>query len=102
MPDNLYRNSNDEQKIRYLPALCSGQHIGALGLTEPGAGSDALGAMSTTADRQGDVFILNGRKMYITNGPVADVLLVYAKTAKDLGKRGFLPSSSKRNFLDFQ
>lgn len=99
--DNLYRNSNDEQKIRYLPALCSGQHIGALGLTEPGAGSDALGAMSTTADRQGDVFILNGRKMYITNGPVADVLLVYAKTAKDLGKKGISAFIVEKEFPGF-
>ena len=99
--DNLYRNSNDEQKIRYLHALCSGQHIGALGLTEPGAGSDALGAMSTTADRQGDVFILNGRKMYITNGPVADVLLVYAKTAKDLGKKGISAFIVEKEFPGF-
>ena len=99
--DNLFRNCNDEQKKKYLPALCSGQHIGALGLTEPGAGSDALGAMSTTADRRGDVFVLNGSKMYITNGPVADVLLVYAKTAKELGKNGISAFIVEKDFPGF-
>ncbi|MFN7123761.1 MAG: acyl-CoA dehydrogenase family protein [Hydrogenophaga sp.] len=85
---NIFRNANDEQRQRYVPGLCSGQLTGALGLTEPGAGSDALGAMATTATRDGDDYLLNGRKIYITNGPVADVLLVYAKTDKARGAKG--------------
>jgi isovaleryl-CoA dehydrogenase len=80
---NILRNANEAQKKKYLPGLCKGTLIGALGLTEPGAGSDALGSMRTTARREGGHYILNGRKMYITNGPVADVLLVYAKTDKE-------------------
>jgi len=86
--NNILRNGNDEQRRRYLPALCSGAHVGALGLTEPGAGSDALGSMRTTARRDGGHYVLNGAKLYITNGPVADVLLVYAKTDPDRGARG--------------
>jgi isovaleryl-CoA dehydrogenase len=85
---NIYRNANESLRKRYLPGLCSGKQVGALGLTEPGAGSDALGSMSTTATRDGDYFVLNGRKLYITNGPVADVLLIYAKTDKARGARG--------------
>ncbi|MFH1795176.1 MAG: acyl-CoA dehydrogenase family protein, partial [Pseudomonadota bacterium] len=86
--NNIYRNGNDAQRRKYLPDLCSGRKIGALGLTEPGAGSDALGSMRTTARRDGDHYVLNGSKIYITNGPVADVLLVYAKTDKDKGAKG--------------
>lgn len=86
--NNIYRNGNEEQRRKYLPALCSGKAVGALGLTEPGAGSDALGSMRTTARRDGDHYVLNGGKIYITNGPVADVLLVYAKTAPELGPKG--------------
>jgi isovaleryl-CoA dehydrogenase len=85
---NIFRNANDTLRQRYLPGLCSGKLIGALGLTEPGAGSDALGSMATTATPDGGDFLLNGRKIYITNGPVADVLLVYAKTDKNKGARG--------------
>jgi len=85
---NLLRNANDEQKARYVPRLASGQAVGALGLTEPGAGSDALGSMRTTAVLDGDHYVLNGNKLYITNGAVADVLLVYAKTDKSLGSQG--------------
>ena len=85
---NLYRNANETLRRRYLPGLCSGRSVGALGLTEPGAGSDALGSMATTARRDGDHWVLNGTKIYITNGPVADVLLVYAKTDRDTGARG--------------
>jgi len=86
--NNIYRNGNEEQRRRYLPDLCSGRKIGALGLTEPGAGSDAMGSMRTTARRDGDDYVLNGSKIYITNGPVADVLLVYAKTDRDKGAHG--------------
>ncbi len=85
---NILRNASEEQKAKYVPGLVSGKLIGALGLTEPGAGSDALGSMGTTARREGDEYVLNGRKIYITNGPVADVLLVYAKTDKDKGAQG--------------
>lgn len=86
--NNIYRNGNEEQRRRYLPDLCSGRKVGALGLTEPGAGSDALGSMRTTARRDGDHYVLNGSKIYITNGPVADVLLVYAKTDRERGAHG--------------
>ncbi|PKP85624.1 MAG: acyl-CoA dehydrogenase [Alphaproteobacteria bacterium HGW-Alphaproteobacteria-2] len=86
--NNIYRNGNEAQRRKYLPALCSGKAIGALGLTEPGAGSDALGSMRTTARRDGDHYVLNGQKLYITNGPVADILLVYAKTDREAGAHG--------------
>jgi isovaleryl-CoA dehydrogenase len=86
--NNIYRNGNEAQRRKYLPDLCAGRTIGALGLTEPGAGSDALGSMRTTARREGDYFVLNGSKIYITNGPVADVLLVYAKTDREKGAHG--------------
>lgn len=84
--NNLVRNASGEQQARILPKLLKG--IGALGLTEPGAGSDALGSMRTTARLEGDHYVLNGRKMFITNGPVADVLLVYAKTTPERGQHG--------------
>lgn len=99
---NILRNANEEQKQKYLPGLCSGKLIGALGLTEPGAGSDALGSMSTTATRDGSDYILNGRKLYITNGPVADVILVYAKTDKGKGAQGISAFIVEKNFPGFQ
>ncbi|MFZ4690462.1 MAG: acyl-CoA dehydrogenase family protein [Polymorphobacter sp.] len=86
--NNIARNASPELKRRYLPGLCNGSLVGALGLTEPGAGSDALGSMATTARREGDTYVLNGRKLYITNGPVADVVLMYAKTDKSAGHKG--------------
>lgn len=86
--NNILRNASPAQRQQFIPAMCSGHSIGALGLTEPGAGSDALGSMRTTARRDGDDYVLNGTKLYITNGPVADVLLVYAKTAPELGAKG--------------
>jgi isovaleryl-CoA dehydrogenase len=86
--NNIARNGSDEIRTRFLPRLCDGSAIGALALTEPGAGSDALGSMSTTARRDGDHYVLNGRKLYITNGPVADIVLVYAKTDKSQGAKG--------------
>jgi len=86
--NNLLRNGSSAQKAKYVPGLCSGKIVGALGLTEPGAGSDALGSMATTATRDGDDYILNGSKMFITNGPIADLVLVYAKTDKSLGAKG--------------
>lgn len=86
--NNIYRNGNDAQRKKYLPGLCDGSKIGALGLTEPGAGSDALGSMRTVAKRDGDHYVLNGSKIYITNGPVADIVLVYAKTDPAAGPKG--------------
>lgn len=99
--NNIYRNGNEAQRAKYLPDLCSGKKIGALGLTEPGAGSDALGSMRTTARRDGDHYVLNGSKIFITNGPVADVLLVYAKTDKEKGAHGisaFIVEKSMKGF----
>ena len=78
--DNIYRNSSQYIREKYIPGLCSGELIGALGLTEPGAGSDVLGSMRTSAVKDGDHYILNGSKTYITNGSIADIILVYTKT----------------------
>ena len=99
--NNIYANANDFLRSKYLPGLCSGEKIGALGLTEPGAGSDALGSMATTAKLEGDVYILNGRKMYITNGPVADTLLVYAKTEPEKGAHGITAFIVEKDFPGF-
>src|ERR1700732_3008392 len=86
--NNLHNNGSKLIRSKYLPKMCSGEWIGCLGLTEPGAGSDALGSMRTRAVRDGDHYVLNGGKMFITNGPVADVLLVYAKTDRAKDARG--------------
>ncbi|MBI4694724.1 MAG: acyl-CoA dehydrogenase family protein [Gammaproteobacteria bacterium] len=99
--NNIYRNSNEQLRRKYLPDLCSGRAIGALGLTEPGAGSDALGSMRTTAKRDGDYYYLNGRKIFITNGPVADVLLVYAKTTPEKGAHGISAFIVEKGFPGF-
>lgn len=85
--DNVARNGNDRQREAFLPRAVSGEAIGALALTEPGAGSDAV-SIRTRAERHPDGYLLNGTKQFITNGPVADVLLVYAKTAPERGSRG--------------
>jgi isovaleryl-CoA dehydrogenase len=86
--NNLYLNGDESIRERFLPRLCSGEWIGCLGLTEPGAGSDALGSMRTRAERDGDSYVVNGSKLYITNGPVADVCLFYAKTQPGDGSKG--------------
>lgn len=86
--NNIYRNANDDLRRKYLLGLCNGSLIGALGLTEPGAGSDALGSMRTTARKDGDHYVLNGSKIFITNGPIADIVLVYAKTSPEKGAKG--------------
>ena len=86
--NNIYRNGSEEIREQYLPNLCSGKGTGCLGLTEPGAGSDALGSMRTRAELDGDHYVINGSKLYITNGPVADVCLLYAKTQQDAGSKG--------------
>lgn len=85
---NLYANGNEDQRNKYLPRLCSGEWKGALAMSEPGAGSDVVGSMSCRAERKGDVWVANGNKMWITNGPEADVLIVYMRTAgKDAGSQ---------------
>jgi len=85
---NLYNNGSNAQKTKYLPKLCSGEWVGALAMSEPGAGSDVVGSMSCRAEQRGDVWIANGSKMWITNGPEAEVLVVYMRTApKDRGSR---------------
>jgi isovaleryl-CoA dehydrogenase len=78
---NIYHNGNDEQRRKYLPKLTGGEWVGALAMSEPGAGSDVVGSMSCRAELVGDVWVANGTKMWITNGPDADVLLVYMRTA---------------------
>ena len=84
---SIYLSGNDEQKQRYLSAMCAGHKLGAWALTEPGAGSDAA-HIRTSATRQGDDWVLNGSKMWITNGSFADVLVVFAATDRELGARG--------------
>jgi len=86
--NNIHKNGTEAQKSKYLPPMCTGEHIGALCLTEPNAGSDALGGMRTVARKSGDRYIINGTKMFITNGNIAHTLLVYAKTAPELGSHG--------------
>lgn len=80
-------NGTEEQKQQYLPALCSGEHVGALAMSEPNAGSDVV-SMRLRAERQGDEFVLNGNKMWITNGPDANVYVIYAKTDPEAGSKG--------------
>src|SRR5215470_4128290 len=85
--NQIRRTGTDEQRRRYLPKLISGEHVGALAMSEPGAGSD-VASMRTRAERRGDGFVLNGSKMWITNGPEAETLVVYAKTDPNAGPRG--------------
>jgi len=85
--NQIHRNGNLEQKKKYLPKLISGEHVGALAMSEPGAGSDVV-SMRLRADRKDDHYVLNGNKMWITNGPEADTLVVYAKTDARAGPRG--------------
>ncbi len=85
--NQIRRNGNEGQKRKYLPDLVSGKHVGALAMSEPGAGSDVV-SMRLRADKKGDRYILNGSKLWITNGHYADTLVVYAKTTPDAGSRG--------------
>jgi isovaleryl-CoA dehydrogenase len=98
--NQIARNANDEQKRRYLPKLLSGEHVGALAMSEPGAGSDVV-SMQLRAQKRGDRYVLDGRKMWITNGPEADVLVVYAKTDPDAGPRGISAFLIERGFRGF-
>jgi isovaleryl-CoA dehydrogenase len=102
--NQLSRNGSAAQKKKYLPQLISGAHVGALAMSEPGAGSDVV-SMRTRADKKGDRYILNGSKMWITNGPVADTLVVYAKTDRTAGARGitaFIIENSMKGFAPAQ
>ena len=98
--NQIRRNGNEAQKQQYLPKLISGEHIGALAMSEPGSGSDVV-SMRLRADRQGDRYILNGNKMWITNGPDADVLVVYAKTEPNAGPRGITAFLIEKGFKGF-
>jgi isovaleryl-CoA dehydrogenase len=98
--NQLRLNGNDAQRDRYLPKLVSGEHVGALAMSEPGAGSDVV-SMQLRAERRGDEYVLNGRKMWITNGPDADVLVVYAKTDPAAGARGISTFIIERGWPGF-
>jgi isovaleryl-CoA dehydrogenase len=98
--NQLRRWGSEPQKLKYLPRLISGEHLGALAMSEPGSGSDVMG-MRTRADLRGDRYILNGRKMWITNGPTADVLVVYVKGDPSLGNRGVTAMIVERGFKGF-
>src|ERR1700734_1275328 len=98
--NQIFRNGGEEQKRRYLPKLISGEHVGALAMSETGAGSDVV-SMRTRADRKGDCFVLNGSKMWITNGPLAVTLVVYAKTDRTAGARGITAFLIERGFAGF-
>jgi isovaleryl-CoA dehydrogenase len=98
--NQIRRNGNDEQKRRYLPGLISGQHVGALAMSESGSGSDVV-SMRLRAEKRGDRYVLNGTKMWITNGPHADTLVVYAKTDASAGPRGITAFLIEKNFKGF-
>ena len=98
--NQLRRNGTEPQKRRYLPELISGEHVGALAMSEPGAGSDVVG-MRTRAERRGDRYVLNGSKMWITNGPEAETLVVYAKTDPSAGARGISAFIIEKGFAGF-
>jgi isovaleryl-CoA dehydrogenase len=98
--NQIFRNGNDEQKRRYLPKLISGEHVGALAMSEPGSGSDVV-SMKLRAERKGDRYVLNGSKMWITNGPDADTLVVYAKTDMAAGPRGITAFLVEKGFKGF-
>jgi isovaleryl-CoA dehydrogenase len=98
--NQIHKNGTQEQKVKYLPKLCSGEHVGALAMSEPGAGSDVV-SMKLRADKKGDHYILNGNKMWITNGPDADTYVIYAKTTPDAGSKGITAFIVERDFPGF-
>ena len=98
--NQIRRNGNAEQKRKYLPKLVSGEHVGALAMSEPNAGSDVV-SMKLRADRKGDRYVLNGNKMWITNGPDAHLLVVYAKTDVEAGARGMTAFLIENGFKGF-
>ena len=95
--DNLYRNGTQEQRRKYLPPLCSGEKVGAMALTEPDVGSDAVG-IQMRANKEADHYLLNGTKTFITNGDIADATIVYTKTAPKKGARGITAFIVERGF----
>lgn len=99
--DNLRRNANDDQMAQYMPDLCAGRKIGGLAMTEPSAGSDVM-SMRLRAERKGDYYILNGTKIFITNGPTADLFIVYAKTSPEKGSHGISAFIVEKEFPGFQ
>jgi len=100
--DNLYRNGNEDQRSRFVPKLVSGEFKGALAMSEPGAGSDVVGSMRCMAERHGDVWVANGSKMWITNGPECDVAVVYMRTAgKEAGSRCMTAFLVESDFTGF-
>ncbi|AIB16749.1 hypothetical protein DK68_2021 [Brucella suis] len=98
--NQITRNGSPEQRAKYLPKLISGEHVGALAMSEPGAGSDVV-SMKLAAEKRGDRYVLNGNKMWITNGPDADVLVVYAKTDLSAGPRGISAFIIEKGFKGF-
>jgi len=98
--NQIHRNGSEPQKRRYLPRLISGQHVGALAMSEPDSGSDVV-SMRLRAEKHGDCYRLNGNKMWITNGPDADVLVVYARTDADAGSRGITALIVEKSFAGF-
>jgi isovaleryl-CoA dehydrogenase len=98
--NQIRRNGSDAQKRKYLPKLISGEHVGALAMSEPGAGSDVV-SMRTRADKKGDRYVLNGSKMWITNGPAADTFVIYAKTDRTAGARGITAFIVEKGFNGF-
>jgi isovaleryl-CoA dehydrogenase len=98
--NQIRRNGSEEQKRRYLPKLIAGEHLGALAMSEPGSGSDVV-SMRTRAEKRGDRYFLTGNKMWITNGPTADVLVVYAKTDPEAGPRGMTAFIVEKGFKGF-
>jgi isovaleryl-CoA dehydrogenase len=98
--NQIHKNGSPEQKRQYLPKLCSGEHVGALAMSEPGAGSDVV-SMKLKAEKQGECYVLNGNKMWITNGPDADTYVIYAKTDSSAGSRGMTAFIVERGFPGF-
>ncbi|PWC54330.1 isovaleryl-CoA dehydrogenase [Azospirillum sp. TSO22-1] len=98
--NQIRKNGTEEQKRKYLPKLVSGEHVGALAMSEPGAGSDVV-SMRLRADKKGDRYVLNGTKMWITNGPDADTLVIYAKTDLNAGPRGITAFLVEKGFKGF-
>ena len=98
--NQLHKNGTEEQKRKYLPKLCSGEHIGALAMSEPNAGSDVV-SMKLKAEKHGDYYVLNGSKMWITNGPDADTYVIYAKTDTTAGSKGITAFIVERDYPGF-
>jgi isovaleryl-CoA dehydrogenase len=99
--NQIFRNGNDDQKRRYLPKLINGEHVGALAMSEPEAGSDVV-SMQLRAEKKGDRYILNGNKMWITNGPEADTFVIYGKTDPEAGSHGITAFLVEKSFAGFQ